>query len=196
MCHIEVNTSNDLGFLDIQYLPASHWAGSKHYGSSGILQKLAWLVVKPWRRETTQVLLKFLQCKNYIILNTIVWRMGWVRTWKRGAMRTHEVDSTTRRSWLGICLILQKLTCFWKLNILWTASWVWWSVRRNGRKRFSWPSQSSGGPVWSSGVFGLIEFLFLSYNFSSKNPGFLGNALFAFRQALSGLQPKQTSHLI
>lgn len=39
--------SDVLGFSEIQYFPASLWIGAKHYGSFGILQKLAWLVLKP-----------------------------------------------------------------------------------------------------------------------------------------------------
>lgn len=113
--------------------------------------------------------------------------MRWLRTRKREWMRTHEVDSITRSSWLGIYLSQPpEAHLLLEITILWAASWVWWSVRRNGRRRFSWP-QSSGGPGWTSGVFGLFESPFLSYNSSSKNPGFLGHALFAFRQGMSGL---------
>lgn len=153
MCQMEVTTSNVLGFSEIQYFPASLWIGAKHYRSSGILQKLARLVLKPWRRETTQVLLKFLQCKNYIILNTIVRRMGWetyVYGWGgwglgKGNEWEHEVDSETRSSWLGIYLsqppeahlLLEThhpLGCFlgmmkckkeWKEEVLLTSE-LWW----------------------------------------------------------------------
>lgn len=117
MCQTEVTTSNVLGFSEIQYFPASLWISAKHYRSSGILQKLAWLVLKPWR-ETTQVLLKFLYHTQTLyqklyhtqhnsqkdgLRDMRLWTR-WLRTRKREWMRTREVDSITTSSWLGIYL--------------------------------------------------------------------------------------------